>query len=405
VLRDFHDFWTQVKVKRKLRSTAQALKFSRKTIVAITPKSALPEELKDTGVEFYFPLPDEMELAVALDKLLKTPGVTVSLNEEDRARLLRAALGLSYAQALRVFAKVIVSDGVLDESDIELVTEEKRELVRESEALEFETPKITLADVGGLEVLKRWVRQRERAFGREAREYGLPPPKGVALIGIPGTGKSMSAKMIASMWALPLVRLDVGALFGAYVGESERKARRALQLAETLAPCVLWIDEMEKALAHGGHDSGTSTRVFGSILTWMAEKTAPCFVVATANNIEALPPELLRRGRFDEIFFLDLPNEAERTAIFTVHLKKRRRKPEDFDLSQLVSASSGCVGAEIEQAVIDAMFLAFDDGREVKTADILQALHDQVPLSVSRKETIANLRAWLTEGRARSASS
>ena len=230
-------------------------------------------------------------------------------------------------------------------------------------------------------------------------------PKGIALLGIPGTGKSLTAKMIGGLWRLPLLRLDVGALFGSLVGESEERTRRALHLAETIAPCVLWIDEMEKALAHGGLDSGTSTRVFGTILTWMQEKKAPVFVVATANDISSLPPELLRKGRFDEIFFLDLPTFEERKEIFAVHLRKRRRLPEDYDLDRLAAASEGYVGAEIEQAIIDAMYIGFNDNeREFTTADILNALARQVPLSVSQREVINYLREWLREGRAQSAS-
>jgi SpoVK/Ycf46/Vps4 family AAA+-type ATPase len=212
--------------------------------------------------------------------------------------------------------------------------------------------------------------------------------------------------MIGGMWRMPLIRLDVGALFGSLVGESEERTRRALHLAETIAPCVLWIDEMEKALAHGGLDSGTSTRVFGSILTWMQEKTAECFVVATANDIASLPPELLRRGRFDEIFFLDLPTAAERREIFAVHLRKRRRLAQDYDLDLLAAKSEGYVGAEIEQAVIDAMYRGYNDNaREFTTQDILESLERQVPLSVSQRETVEALRGWLREGRAQSASS
>ena len=211
--------------------------------------------------------------------------------------------------------------------------------------------------------------------------------------------------MIGHHWQLPLIRLDVGALFGSLVGESESRVRRALKIAERIAPCILWIDELEKALAHGGSDSGTSARVFGSILTWMQEKKSDVFVVATANDITALPPELLRRGRFDEIFFLDLPTRNERREIFAVHLEKRLRLPESFDLDRLAAASAGFVGSELEQAVIDAMYAGFNDGRrEFTTDDILAALSRQVPLSVSRREAIRRLRSWLEEGRAQSAS-
>jgi SpoVK/Ycf46/Vps4 family AAA+-type ATPase len=230
-------------------------------------------------------------------------------------------------------------------------------------------------------------------------------PKGIALLGIPGTGKSLTAKMIGGLWHLPLLRLDVGALFGSLIGESEERTRRALHLAETIAPCVLWIDEMEKALAHGGLDSGTSTRVFGTILTWMQEKEKPVFVVATANDISSMPPELLRKGRFDEIFFLDLPTQDERKDIFAVHLKKRRRIAQDYDLDLLARRSEGFTGAEIEQAIIEAMYIGFNDGeREFTNEDILHALNRQVPLSISQREAITYLREWLREGRAQSAS-
>jgi SpoVK/Ycf46/Vps4 family AAA+-type ATPase len=246
---------------------------------------------------------------------------------------------------------------------------------------------------------------RERAFTQDARDYGLPAPKGIALIGIPGTGKSLTAKMIAGLWRLPLLRLDAGALFGSLVGESEERTRHALSLAETIAPCILWIDELEKAFSFGNGDSGTSQRVFASLLTWMQDKTAPCFVVATANNIAALPPELLRKGRFDEIFFLDLPNADERKEIFSVHIKKRKNLLEEFNLDRLVSESDGFVGAEIEQAVIDAMYIAFNQGmRKITTEDVLISLKRQVPLSRSQREVVQNLRSWLQEGRAVSAS-
>jgi SpoVK/Ycf46/Vps4 family AAA+-type ATPase len=210
--------------------------------------------------------------------------------------------------------------------------------------------------------------------------------------------------MIGGLWRLPLLRLDVGSLFGSLVGESEERTRRALGMAETVAPCVVWIDEIEKALAHGGSDSGTSTRVFGTILTWMQEKTKPCFVVATANDISSLPPELLRKGRFDEIFFLDLPTSAERREIIRVHLSKRKRLPQDFDLNRLAAESEGYVGAEIEQAIIDGMYVGFNEGRELSTDDVSKALKKQVPLSVTARERIEGLRQWLREGRAQSAS-
>ncbi len=405
VLKDFHEHWGVPTVKRKLRSLAQRLKFSKKSIIVTSPGAKVPEELKDEAVLMPLMPPSAVELEAVLDRLTRTPGVRVELSPQGREKLIQAALGLTAAQAQRVFAKAIVADGVLDDRDIDLVTEEKRQLIRESEALEFYPPTQTMEDVGGLEALKQWLRLRERAFTNEARAYGLPAPKGIALIGIPGTGKSLVAKMIGGLWRLPLFRLDAGALFGSLVGESEERTRRALRLAESAAPALLWIDEVDKALAHGGLDSGTSTRVFGSLLTWMQEKTAPVFVVATANSIAHLPPELLRKGRFDEIFFLDLPSGVERREIFTVHLTKRKRSAEGFDIGQLVKESEGYTGAELEQAIIDAMYVGFSEGREFTTADVSASLGRQVPLSVSQRETIGALRAWLQEGRAQSASS
>ncbi|MFN9176044.1 MAG: AAA family ATPase, partial [Synechocystis sp.] len=332
VLKDFHDCWGNAQFKRKLRSVAQRLKATRKSMVVTSPNGSIPAELKDEAVIVEFPLPKEAELGRVLDQLVQTPGIKVNLTKLGREKLVRAALGLTASQTQRVFAKAIVTNGVLDDRDITVVTEEKKQIIKESQALEFFAVQETPSDVGGLGVLKDWLRLRERAFGQEAQDYGLPAPKGIALIGIPGTGKSLTAKMIGGLWRLPLLRLDIGALFGSLVGESEARTRKALELPETVAPCILWIDEIEKAFSSGGLDGGVSTRVFGTILTWMQEKTAPCFVVATANNITQLPPELLRKGRFDEIFFLDLPTLAERQEIVAVHLRKRGRLPVDFDV-------------------------------------------------------------------------
>lgn len=404
VLKDFHDCWDHPSIRRKLRSLAQRLKFSRKSLLVTTPSGRVPEELKDDAVILPLPPPTAAELEVVLDRLTRAPGVTIRLSPAGREKIVQAALGLTASQAQRVFARAIVADGVLDDADIDLVTEEKRQVIRESEALEYFPAMGTDADVGGLGALKAWLRLRERAFTREARDYGLPAPKGIALVGIPGTGKSLVAKMIAGLWRLPLFRLDAGALFGSLVGESEERTRRALRLAEATAPALLWIDEVEKALTHGGLDSGTSSRVFATVLTWMQEKTAPVFVVATANDISRLPPELLRKGRFDEVFFLDLPSPDERREILAVHLRKRRRDPAGFDLDRLAAESDGYVGAELEQAVIDALFVGFAAGREPTTQDVSDALRRLVPLAVSQRETIGALRAWLHEGRAQPAS-
>jgi SpoVK/Ycf46/Vps4 family AAA+-type ATPase len=409
LLPDFHHCWQdEPRIVRKLRNLAHALKYTHKTLVVTSPARKLPEELEDDAALLDYPAPDVPDLKKILAGLLAAPGTRVDLSREETEKLVRSALGLSSNQAQRVFAKAIVSGGVLDKEDIALIGREKRQILRGSGALDVLEARENVKDVGGLEVLKQWLRLRESAFSEAAREYGLPEPKGIALIGIPGTGKSLTAKMVAGLWRLPLVRLDLGALYGRFVGESEENSRRALRLAETIAPCVLWIDELEKGIATGDHDGGTSLRVLATLLSWMQEKTKPVFVVATANDISKLPPELLRRGRFDEIFFLDLPTKSERAEIFAVHLAKRKRDPRRFDLQKLAAAASGHVGAEIEQAVVDAMYRAFNDTerprREFETEDVLDAIVKLIPLSRSQKENIGFLREWLHEGRAQSAS-
>lgn len=409
ILRDFHQCWEgQPRVVRKLRNLAQGLKYTRKTIIVTMPNSRVPEELRDNAVVLECSPPGVAELKATLEHLAKAPGVRVALDDGEVEKLVTAALGLSANQAQRVFSRAIVSHGLLDERDIARIMAEKKQIIRESGALEYYEPTETVSDVGGLQALKEWLRMRKQAFSREAGEYGLPAPKGIALIGIPGTGKSLTAKTISALWNLPLIRLDIGALFGSLVGQSEENTRRALRLAETIAPCLLWIDELEKGLAVGGGDGGTSMRVFGTLLSWMQEKQKPVFVVATANNIALLPPELLRRGRFDEVFFLDLPTKVERAEIFQVHLRKRKRQPEKFDIDRLADAAEGYVGAEIEQGIIDAMFDAFSDQerprREFTTEDVLQALKKLIPMSRSQREIIGELRQWMLEGRAQSAS-
>jgi AAA+ superfamily predicted ATPase len=405
VLKDFHEFWDRdPRVRRKVRSLAQQLRLTGASLVVTTPSRTVPPELRDEAVIVEMPLPDEQALHQELDKLIRSDQVRSELTQEGRNRMAQAALGLTLAQARRAFSKAYVRHKVLDDRGIELVQAEKKAAIRENRALEFYTPEDTPDDVGGLETLKGWLTLRERAFSAKAAGFGLPPPKGLALIGIPGTGKSLTAKMIGGLWRLPLLRLDAGALFGSLVGESEERVRQALALAETVAPCVLWVDELEKGFAAGGLDGGTSQRVFGTILTWMQEKTAPVFVVATANDVTALPPETLRRGRFDEVFFLDLPTEAERREIITVHLRKRRRDPALFDVYHLAKISDGHTGAELEQSVIDALHQAFAADRDLCTDDIADAVRRAVPLSRSQREVIGRLRAWLREGRAQSAS-
>ncbi|RSN60028.1 MULTISPECIES: AAA family ATPase [Actinomadura] len=406
VLKDFHEFWHKSPaVKRKLRNLAHGLVSTYASLVVTTHSADVPAELGDDVVVLDMPLPGLRELRHDLDELIRQTRVECDLTHHGRWRLAQAALGLTATQARRAFSKAIVRDKVLDELDIPAVLEEKKAVIRASQALEYYSAEETLEDVGGLELLKEWLTLRESAFGEDAAKFGLPAPKGMALIGIPGTGKSLTAKMISGLWRLPLLRLDVGALFGSLVGESEERLRRALKITETVSPCVLWIDELEKSMASGGLDGGTSQRVFGTILTWMQEKTAPVFVVATANDVGALPPETLRRGRFDEVFFLDLPTDSERREILNVHLRKRLRDPAAFDVMRLARLSDGYVGAEIEQAIVDALYRAFADGpRDITTDDVAAAIDRLVPLSRSQRERIEDLRSWLRDGRAQSAS-
>jgi SpoVK/Ycf46/Vps4 family AAA+-type ATPase len=295
----------------------------------------------------------------------------------------------------------------LQASDVELILEEKRQTIRQTQILDFYPTTADITDIGGLDNLKDWLIRRGGSFSAKARQYGLPYPKGLMLVGIQGTGKSLSAKAIAHHWHLPLLRLDVGRLFGGLVGESESRTRQMVQLAEALAPCVLWIDEIDKAFAgaDGRGDSGTSSRVFGTFITWMAEKTSPVFVVATANNIQSLPPELLRKGRFDEIFFVGLPSRDERRSIFSVHLTRLRPQAlQSYDLDRLAYETPDFSGAEIEQTLIEAMHIGFSQNRDFTTDDILESASQMVPLARTAQDQIAALQAWAASGKARLAS-
>ena len=287
---------------------------------------------------------------------------------------------------------------MLSGDDVELVLSEKRQVIRKSGILEFYPPDAKLSDVGGLEQLKEWLRRRGKAWRPDAREFGLAEPKGVLLLGVPGCGKSLTARAVAQAWKLPLLHLDLGRIFSSMLGGSEENMRRALATAEGVAPAVLWIDEIEKGLAggtgNGQSDAGTASRVFGTLLTWMQERSEPVFVVATANKLEALPPELLRRGRFDEIFFVDLPGPEARVAILSIQLAKRGRDPAKFDLPALASACGGFSGAELEHVIVEALFAAFDAGRDICDEDLLTAISETTPLSRTSGEDICRLREW-----------
>jgi SpoVK/Ycf46/Vps4 family AAA+-type ATPase len=329
----------------------------------------------------------------------------VELGPAGAERLAKAALGLTAFEAENAFARSMVDDGRLTDDDIALVQEEKRQIVQKSGVLEVVRSTVGLDDIGGLENLKTWLRKRNGSWLDEAAAYGLPAPKGVLVTGVPGCGKSLTAKAMASAWSLPLVRLDIGRVFGGLVGASEQNMRTALRTAEAIAPCVMWIDEIEKGFASGASgsgDSGTSARVFGTFLSWMQEKTAAVFVIATANQISLLPPEMMRKGRFDEIFFIDLPTDTERWVIFSLHLKARLKAGPalgalpvtDELLGSLCMATEGFSGAEIEQVVIAACFDAFNERRALTADDLLHEIANTVPLSVTQAEQIAELRAW-----------
>jgi len=408
ILRDFDPYLDNPVVVRKLRDLASALKSSYSTLVFLSPVLSIPTHIEKEIIVIDYDLPTFEEINVILEELVTrvcgNPQVCIDLKEAQRESLVKAALGLTADEADNVFAKGLVLNSKLDEFDIQVVLNEKKQIIRKTGMLEFYEANESLSGVGGLDNLKKWLEQRGGAFSEKAREFGLPWPRGVLLLGVPGCGKSLTAKAIGATWNLPLLRFDVGSVFGKYVGESEANLRRVLRAAEAVAPCVLWVDELEKAFSSGrGEDGGTSLRILGAFLSWLQDKTSPVFVVATANNVENLPPELLRKGRLDEIFFVDLPREKEREAIFAIHLKKHNRNPARYEGSTLARQSEGYSGAEIEQAVVAALYDAFDNKRDVTTADVLQNLKTMVPLSITMGEEVDALREWAST-RARPAS-
>lgn len=411
VLRDFDPFLDDPVVERKLRDVAHGLRASYKTLIIVSPVLKIPDHLAKDVTVIDYPLPDLAELGGLLDGITQqvadNPNIRIQLDDPGREALVKAALGLTAAEAENVFAKALVLNSALDASDIEVVLAEKEQIIRKSGVLEFYSASEKFAEIGGLDALKGWLHKRGAAFTERARQFGLPEPKGVLLIGVQGCGKSLSAKAVSGYWHLPLLRLDVGSLFAGIVGSSEQNMRRAISLAESISPCILWLDELEKGFAgtqsSSFSDAGTTARVFGSFITWLQEKTKPVFVIATANDISSLPAELMRKGRFDEIFFIDLPSAAEREEIFRIHLAKRNRDPDGFDLGRLAGAAGGFSGAEIEQVVISGLYDAFDEDRDLTEADLLANITGTVPLSATRKEDIDALREW-ARTRARPAS-
>ncbi len=415
LFKDFHPFVrgrdANVAVIRKMREVAQALSDSYKTLVLTSPfLDVAPDLEKDVSI-LDFPLPDAHEFDRLLqricDDVAQNARIQINLQPETRERLIQAALGLTLQEAENVFAKTIVKDGTLSAEDISLVFSEKQQIIRKSGLLEYYDSSIEIKDIGGLDLLKEWLGKRALAFSDQARKFGLPAPKGVLLVGVQGCGKSLCAKAVSRMWNMPLLRFDMGRMFSSLVGSSEENIRRAIAVAESIAPVVLWADEIDKAFSgsqgSGSTDGGTTARVMSTFLTWLSEKQKPVFVMATANNISQLPPELLRKGRLDEIFFVDLPNREERKQIISIHLRKRGRDPAGFDLDTLVEASDGFSGAELEEAVISSLYDVFYLSKDLETADLLKSIRETVPLSRTMAEGISALRAW-ANGRARYAS-
>lgn len=408
VFKDLHPFVDSPAVARWLRDAIASFKGTQKTIIMMSPVQQVPIELEKEVVVLDYPLPDMAELNQVLSQQLERSR-NRRISTETREKLLKAALGLTKDEAEKVYRKAQVTTGRLTEAEVDIVLSEKKQLIRRNGILEYIEEDETIDSVGGLEELKHWLRQRSNAFTERAREYGLPQPKGMLILGVPGCGKSLIAKTTSRLWGLPLLRLDMGRVYdGSMVGRSEANLRNALRTAESISPTILFIDEIDKAFAgstgSADSDGGTSSRIFGSFLTWMQEKTSPVFVMATANRVERLPGEFLRKGRFDEIFFVDLPNLEERTEIFKIHLQKRHRDISRFDLPQLATICDGFSGAEIEQALIAAMYEAFAQDREFSQLDIIAAIKSTLPLSKTMSEQVTALRDWARQ-RARPAAS
>jgi ATPase family associated with various cellular activities (AAA) len=405
VLRDFHRFLDDVSISRKLRNLARLLKSQPKNLVLLSPNVSIPDDLSEVLTVLEFPLPGAIEIKTEIDRLLGATGQRLESKVLDE--LVRSCQGLSTERIRRVLARAIALHGELQPEDVDLILEEKRQTIRQTQILEFYPATENISDIGGLDNLKDWLLLRGGSFSERARQYGLPHPRGLLLVGIQGTGKSLTAKAIAHHWHLPLLRLDVGRLFGGLVGESESRTRQMIQLSEALAPCILWIDEIDKAFSglDSRGDAGTSSRVFGTFITWLAEKASPVFVVATANNIQSLPPEMLRKGRFDEIFFVGLPAQEERRAIFAVHLSRLRpHNLKQYDLDRLAYETPDFSGAEIEQTLTEAMHLGFSQNRDFTTDDVLEAASQIIPLARTAKEQIDFLQEWAAAGKARMAS-
>ena len=415
VFKDFHPFLKgqNMSVIRRMREVAASLKNTFKTIVMVSPMFQIPPELEKDITVIDFDLPKEKDFTALLGRIIEevkgNPKLNVKIDSKMREQIVHALLGLTLVEGENVLAKTLVQNRGFGVQSLEIINNEKKQIIRKNGLLQYYDAEEKLESVGGLDALKSWLLKRSVVFTDQARDFGLPAPKGVLLLGVQGCGKSLMAKTISNIWKLPLLRFDVGQVFGSLVGSSEENIRRAIKVAESVSPVVFWIDEIDKAFrgsrsSSSGTDGGTSARVFSTFLTWLSEKQEPVFVVATANDISMLPPELLRKGRFDEIFFIDLPTFIERKEIFRVHLSKRKMTPDEFDLDELAQVSNGYSGAEIEEAIISAMFDAFYEKEKLNTKRLIESIRQTVPLSKTMSEDIDELRKWAND-RARIATS
>jgi SpoVK/Ycf46/Vps4 family AAA+-type ATPase len=403
ILKDFHRHMEDPIVVRRLRDVGQKFAANRRTVVITAPELTVPAELGHLVEYFDLPLPDRDRLHEIIretfTRLSKTYTLKLQLDAAGVDAMSANLRGLTEEEAERAISQALVRRYALCPESVTDVIEAKKQLLRHSGMLDFVEALDNMASVGGLENLKHWLQQRRGAWEDAAREFGLEPPRGMIILGVQGCGKSLCARAVAGEWKLPLVKFDTSAVYDKYIGETEKRIRKVFQVAEGLAPCVLWIDELEKVFAGSGPDSasadaGVSSRLLGSFLSWMQDRKAPVFVAATCNNVTVLPPELIRKGRFDELFFVDLPNQAERKQIFSIQLAKRKRNPAEFDLDKVAVAAKGYSGAEIDAAVQGALYAAYSEKKPVTTQSLIDALGQTVPLSTTRAEEIEALRQW-----------
>jgi len=386
---------------RMLRDMINTFDKTGLTIILVDGTDTLPDVIKSHATPFELSYPDEKELSQIVRATIQTihrkRPIDVGISRRGFDAIVRNLRGLTRRQAARIIRDTVMEDQSFKDDDINVILASKRRMIQRGGLLEYIQTPLSLDEIGGMQNLKKWLEERKDIAGAQAMAFGLEPPKGVLMLGVQGAGKSLCAKAIATAWQQPLLHMDPGNLYASYIGQSEGNLREALRQTEAMAPVVLWIDEIEKAFASAAShnvDGGLSQRMFGTLLTWLQEHTAPVFVVATANDIEALPPELLRKGRFDEIFFVDLPTPEVRREIFTIHLKKRCRRPDKFKLEELAQASEGYSGAEIEQSIVAGLYSAFADKAELDTDRIVAVLRSSPPLSVTLAERVQALRQW-----------